>query len=60
MLGSLQQAPQLMHSPVRFSETGRTDVRVLSALASQVFFVSSAIIRYSQSTTLKNISADYA
>ena len=49
-----------MHSPVRFSETGRTDVRVLSALASQVFLISSAITRYSHSATLKDISADYA
>jgi hypothetical protein len=37
--GSLQHAPQLMHLPVRFSETGNTAVKVLFILASQVFLL---------------------
>jgi len=40
MFGSLQHAPQLMHLPERFSETGNTAVKVLFILASQVFFLS--------------------
>jgi len=37
--GSLQHAPQLTHLPVRFSETGKTAVKVLFILASQVFLL---------------------
>lgn len=36
-LGSLQHAPQLTHCPLRLSETGRSDVKVLPILADQVF-----------------------
>ncbi|HUT47594.1 MAG TPA: hypothetical protein VMX36_15030 [Sedimentisphaerales bacterium] len=36
-LGSLQQAPQLTHSPLRLSETGSTAVKVLLIFAHQVF-----------------------
>ena len=43
-LGSLQQAPQLMHRPRRFPATGNMDVTVLFALAAQVFLSLSAMI----------------
>jgi len=44
-LGSLQQAAQLIHSPLRLLETGSTEVKILFILASQVFLLLSAIIR---------------
>jgi hypothetical protein len=34
--GSLQHAPQFMHSPLRVSETGNTAVTVLFVLATHV------------------------
>jgi len=37
--GSLQQAPQLRHRPLRLLETGRTEVKVLFTLANQVFLL---------------------
>jgi hypothetical protein len=41
--GSLQQAPQWPHWPVRLLETGNTAVTVLFIFADQVFRVSIAI-----------------
>ena len=41
--GSLQHCPQLMHAPLRFFETGRTEANVLFAFAAQVFLSTSAI-----------------
>jgi hypothetical protein len=38
--GSLQQAPQFTHAPLRFFETGNTAVKVLFVLASHVFLLS--------------------
>jgi len=42
-LGSLQQAAQLIHSPLRLLETGSTEVKILLILADQVFLFLSAI-----------------
>jgi len=42
--GSLQQAPQRLHSPLRFLSTGKTLVTVRLALAGQVFFKKSFVI----------------
>jgi hypothetical protein len=43
--GSLQHAPQLIHSPFRFFETGSVEVKVLLAFADHVFlFVSSIML----------------
>ena len=42
-LGSLQQAPQLIHWPLRLGETGSIEVKVLFILAGQVFFLLLAI-----------------
>ncbi len=44
--GSLQQAPQRIHKPVRVVETGRIEVKVRLILASQVFRAASAISKY--------------
>jgi len=41
----LQQAAQLIHSPLRLLETGSTEVKVLFILADQVSLFLSAIIR---------------
>ena len=43
-LGSLQQAPQLTHAPLRSLETGRGEVRVLLILVVQVLSVVVAIV----------------
>jgi len=43
----LQQAAQLIHSPLRLLETGSTEVKVLLILADQVFLFLSAIIQHS-------------
>jgi hypothetical protein len=42
--GRLQHAPQLMHCPVRFSETGSIEVTVLLVFASHVFLFPFPII----------------
>jgi hypothetical protein len=42
-LGSLQQAAQLIHLPLRLLETGSIEVKVLFILADQVFLLLSAI-----------------
>jgi len=52
-LGSLQQAAQLIHLPLRLLETGSTEVKVLFILASQVFLLLSAISRYFRNSTTK-------
>jgi len=43
--GSLQQAPQRIHRPLRLVDTGRIEVKVRFILASQVFCAASAISR---------------
>ena len=43
-LGSLQQAPQLTHAPLRSLETGRGEVRVLLILVAQVLSVVAGIV----------------
>jgi hypothetical protein len=43
-LGNLQHAPQLTQTPLRFWETGSTEVKVLLVLAVQLFSLTSAII----------------
>jgi hypothetical protein len=42
--GSLQQAPQRLHLPLRFLSTGKTLVTVRLTLADQVFFKKSIVL----------------
>jgi hypothetical protein len=57
--GSLQQAPQFTHAPLRFFETGNTAVNVLFVLASQVFLLS-AINGIVQKKVYKQLQVTFA
>jgi hypothetical protein len=43
MFGNLQHVPQLLHSPVLFFDTGKTDKTILLNFDEYVFFFLSAI-----------------